>query len=36
VVRTDGRVPSHIGDTVYVKPRAGHHHAFHATTGERL
>ncbi|HEY3006966.1 MAG TPA: sn-glycerol-3-phosphate ABC transporter ATP-binding protein UgpC [Micromonosporaceae bacterium] len=36
VVRTDGRLPTQIGDTVYVKPRTGQHHAFHATNGERL
>jgi multiple sugar transport system ATP-binding protein len=36
VVRTDGRRTPRMGDTVYVKPRQGHHHAFHATNGTRL
>jgi multiple sugar transport system ATP-binding protein len=36
VVRTDGRNSPTLGDTVYVKPRTGHHHAFHATTGNRI
>src|SRR5262249_24072267 len=36
VVRTDGRSTPHMGETVYVKPRTGHHHAFHAVTGERI
>jgi multiple sugar transport system ATP-binding protein len=37
VVRaTDPRRAPHLGDTVYVKPRAGHHHAFHTVTGRRL
>jgi hypothetical protein len=25
-----------MGDTVFVKPRVGHHHAFHTATGERI
>jgi multiple sugar transport system ATP-binding protein len=36
VVRTDPRQSPHLGDIVYVKPRVGSHHAFHAATGERL
>jgi multiple sugar transport system ATP-binding protein len=36
VVRTDRRHMPNMGDTVFVKPRADHHHAFHATTGERV
>jgi multiple sugar transport system ATP-binding protein len=36
VVRTDGRTTPRMGDTVFVKPRVGHHHAFHAVTGERI
>jgi multiple sugar transport system ATP-binding protein len=36
VVRTDGRSTPHMGETVYVKPRSGHHHAFHAVTGVRI
>ncbi|NJC73846.1 sn-glycerol-3-phosphate ABC transporter ATP-binding protein UgpC [Planosporangium thailandense] len=36
VVRADPRQTPRLGETVYVKPRAGHHHAFHATTGQRL
>jgi multiple sugar transport system ATP-binding protein len=36
VVRTDGRNTPRMGDTVYVKPRIGHHHAFHAVTGVRI
>jgi multiple sugar transport system ATP-binding protein len=36
VVRTDGRVIPHIGDTVYLRPRAGAQHVFHAVTGSRL
>jgi multiple sugar transport system ATP-binding protein len=36
VVRTPGRSTPRMGDTVYVKPRAGSHHAFHAATGLRL
>jgi multiple sugar transport system ATP-binding protein len=33
VVRTDGRLTPKMGDTVYVKPRPGEHHAFHAISG---
>jgi multiple sugar transport system ATP-binding protein len=36
VVRSDPRRSPRLNDTVYVKPRAGHHHAFHAVTGRRL
>jgi multiple sugar transport system ATP-binding protein len=36
VVRTEGRGDTRIGDRVQVRPRAGKHHAFHATTGRRL
>jgi multiple sugar transport system ATP-binding protein len=36
VVRTDGRTPPTMGDTVYLKLRKGEEHAFHAETGERL
>jgi multiple sugar transport system ATP-binding protein len=36
VVRTDGRRTPRMGDTVFVKPRVGHHHAFHAVTGVRI
>ncbi len=36
VVRTDGRRIPRMGDTVFVKPRVGHHHAFHAVTGVRI
>jgi multiple sugar transport system ATP-binding protein len=36
VVRADPRQSPHLGDIVYVKPRQGHHHAFHAVSGERL
>jgi multiple sugar transport system ATP-binding protein len=36
VITTDRRHMPNMGDTVNVKPRADHHHAFHATTGERL
>jgi len=36
VVRTDGRNTPSMAETVYVKPRAGEHHAFHAVTGERI
>jgi len=25
-----------MGDTVFVKPRVGHHHAFHAVNGVRI
>jgi len=36
VVRTDGRREPSLGDTVHVKPRTDHHHAFHAVTGLRI
>jgi len=36
VVRTDRRHMPNMGDTVFVKPRADHHHAFHAKTGNRI
>ncbi|HEV7826115.1 MAG TPA: sn-glycerol-3-phosphate ABC transporter ATP-binding protein UgpC [Mycobacteriales bacterium] len=36
VVRTDGRTPPRLGDTVHARTREGHVHAFHAETGERL
>jgi len=37
VVRTDGRaVPPSIGETVFLRPRAGSQHIFHAVTGGRL
>jgi multiple sugar transport system ATP-binding protein len=36
VVRADPRRLPRMGDTVFVKPRAGHHHAFHAVTGVRI
>ena len=36
VVRTDGRNTPSMGETVYVKPRPGHHHAFNAVTGQRI
>jgi multiple sugar transport system ATP-binding protein len=36
VVRTDGRQTPRMGDTVFVKPRQGHHHAFHSVSGERI
>src|SRR2546430_506535 len=36
VVRTDGRNTPRMGDTVFVKPRTGHHHAFHAVSGVRI
>jgi multiple sugar transport system ATP-binding protein len=36
VVRVDSRDAPHLGDIVYVKPRVGAHHAFHAVSGERL
>ncbi|MGH3736006.1 MAG: ABC transporter ATP-binding protein [Micromonosporaceae bacterium] len=35
-VRTDGRNTPNMGETVYVKPKVGHHHVFHAVTGARL
>jgi multiple sugar transport system ATP-binding protein len=36
VVRIDPRKTPRLGDTVYVKPKQGHHHAFHAVTGVRI
>ncbi|BCB80258.1 diacetylchitobiose ABC transporter ATP-binding protein MsiK [Phytohabitans flavus] len=36
VVRTDRRRMPNMGDTVFVKPRTGQNHAFHAVTGQRL
>jgi multiple sugar transport system ATP-binding protein len=36
VVRTGGRDTPHLGDIVYVRPRAGAHHAFNSETGIRL
>jgi multiple sugar transport system ATP-binding protein len=36
VVRFDGRVPPHIGETISVDVRTGEEHAFHPQTGERL
>jgi multiple sugar transport system ATP-binding protein len=36
VVRTDRRTMPSMGDTVYVKPRADQHHAFHAVSGQRI
>jgi len=36
VVRTDGRREPSLGETVHVKPRTDHHHAFHAVTGLRI
>src|SRR5690606_10089922 len=36
VVRTDGRVIPRMGETVYLRPRAGAQHIFHAATGKRL
>lgn len=36
VVATDRRNMPNLGDTVFVKPRTDHHHAFHATTGVRI
>jgi multiple sugar transport system ATP-binding protein len=36
VVRTDRRTMPSMGDTVYVQPRTGKNHAFHATTGARI
>jgi multiple sugar transport system ATP-binding protein len=35
-VRADPRRLPRMGDTVFVKPRAGHHHAFHAVAGTRI
>ncbi len=36
VVRVDSRQAPQLNDIVYVKPRVGSHHAFHAVNGERL
>ncbi|MGE5827171.1 MAG: ABC transporter ATP-binding protein, partial [Micromonosporaceae bacterium] len=36
VVRTDGRVLPRIGETVFIRPRAGSQHVFHAKTGQRI
>jgi multiple sugar transport system ATP-binding protein len=36
VVRSDPRRSPSLGDIVYVKPRVGSHHAFHAVNGRRL
>ncbi len=36
VVRIDGKNAPRLGDTVYLKPRAGAQHVFHAATGARL
>ncbi len=36
VVRADPRSAPQLNDIVYLLPRAGHHHVFHAVTGERL
>jgi len=36
VVRTDGREVPRMGETVYVRPRQGAQHVFHAATGNRL
>ena len=36
VVRVETEKAPKIGDIVYVKPRVGQHHAFHAVSGERL
>jgi len=36
VVRVESRNAPKFGDIVYVKPRVGAHHAFHAISGERL
>jgi multiple sugar transport system ATP-binding protein len=36
VVRTDGRVIPKMGETVFLRPRAGSQHVFHAVTGNRL
>jgi multiple sugar transport system ATP-binding protein len=36
VIRVDSDHEPHFGEIAYVKPRVGSHHAFHATTGERL
>jgi multiple sugar transport system ATP-binding protein len=36
VVSTERRAMPSLGDTVFVKPRTDHHHAFHATSGIRI
>ena len=36
VVRTDRRSMPNMGDTVFVKPRTGRSHVFHAATGQRI
>jgi multiple sugar transport system ATP-binding protein len=36
VVRTDGRNAPQMGETVHIKPRSGHHHVFHAASGDRI
>ncbi|GIH11470.1 sugar ABC transporter ATP-binding protein [Rhizocola hellebori] len=36
VVATERRTSVNLGDTVFVKPRTDHHHAFHATSGVRI
>jgi multiple sugar transport system ATP-binding protein len=36
VVRTDRRTMPTMGDTVFVKPRVGAHHVFHAVNGNRI
>jgi multiple sugar transport system ATP-binding protein len=36
VVRTDGRTIPHMGETVFLRPRAGAAHLFHAGNGQRL
>jgi multiple sugar transport system ATP-binding protein len=36
VVSTERRTMPNLGDTVFVKPRTDHHHAFHATSGLRI
>ena len=36
VVRVGNSAAPRIGDTVYLKPRTGTQHVFHATTGVRL
>ena len=36
VVRTDRRTMPSMGQTIFVKPRVGAHHAFHSVNGERI
>ncbi len=36
VVRTTGRNLPHMGETIYIRPKPGHYHVFHAGTGKRL